>query len=227
VSRIRSRPAGPPRTGSRRTGAPRSPLRPDQVAADRRRARNRSLRRDGVLVLVTVIGVAIAWSVRLVPNEDHPRALEVTERIDSAYREIRAGEAELGTTPTQVAPGIEGLRFERGGEQRWVLTGEAAQCYAMWWDETGTRRVRTVPSTLDCSPASELTSPRPNTYDRIGRATAEGEPTASWELVLPDPVRHRFWFLPALVVGGGIGLSALVRMSIALLTDNAPSASRR
>ena len=45
--------------------------------------------------------------------------------------------------------------------------------------------------------------------------------------MLPDPQKLRTWFLPAVIVGAGVGLMALVRMSIALLTGDAPSATRR
>jgi hypothetical protein len=204
------------------------PLRPEEQEAARRRARDRSLLRDGIVLLLVVVGLAVAWSLRLTPNEDLPLAREVTARIDVAYAETRAGDLELGTDPVPIAEGILGARVTTGDTARWVVTGQAGRdCYAMWWDEEGTRRVRVVPSTLPCEPASQLTSPRPETFDRIGRATAADEPTSGWELVLPEPFNYRVWFLPAIIVGAGIGLSALVRMTIALLTGNAPSAVRR
>jgi hypothetical protein len=208
--------------------APRGALRPSEVKAARRAARNRSLRRDGIVLLLVVIGLSVAWSVRLVPNEDLPPARVLTERFDAAYREIRAGETTVGAEPTEVADGILGASIPRGDEPRWVLTGEAgSDCYSMWWDEAGTRRVRTVPSTMACEPASALTSPRPETFDRIGQAVGEDAPSAAWGRVLPDPWTYRLWFLPAVIIGAGLGLSAAVRMTIALLTDNAPSAVRR
>jgi hypothetical protein len=206
----------------------RPPLRPEEQQAARRRARDRSLLRDGIVLLLVILGLAVAWALRLTPTPDLPAAREVTARIDVAYDAVQAGTLELGTDPEPIAEGIVGARVTTGDTARWVVTGQAGrECYAMWWDEAGTRRVRVVPSTLPCEPASQLTSPRPDTFDRIGRAVAADEPTSGWELVLPEPFSYRVWFLPAIIIGGGIGLSALVRMTIALLTDNAPSAVRR
>jgi hypothetical protein len=217
-----------PSTRARRKVVPTAPLRPAEVQAARRRARNRSLRRDGIVLVVVVIVLAVAWTFRQVPNDDLPVATELSERMEATYRAIRAGEVSVGTEPSEVADGIGALVYERAGEQRWVLAAEAgSECYSMWWDETGTRRVRVVPSTLACEPASDLTSPRPETWDRVGQAVPEDRPTASWALILPEPWTYRVWFLPAVIVGIGIGLSAAVRMTIALLTDNAPSAVRR
>jgi hypothetical protein len=216
------------RTRSRRAAPFEGQLHPDEVLAARRRARDRSLRRDAVLLLAVVVGLAITWSVRLVPDEEHPAGVAASERMEETYRVVRAGDLEVGTEVQQLAPGIDGVRLERESGDRWVITSEVgSRCYSMWWDEEGVRRVRTVPATLACSPTSELTSARTTTFDRVGQATGEEEPTASWERVLPDPLRHRMWFLPALIVGGGLGLSALVRMSIALLTGNDPAATRR
>jgi hypothetical protein len=204
------------------------PLRPEEQQAARRRARDRSLLRDGIVLLLVVVGLSVAWALRLTPTPELPAAREVTARIDVAYEAVRAGTLELGTEPERIAEGIVGARVTTGDTARWVVTGQAGrECYAMWWDEDGTRRVRAVPSTLPCEPASQLTSPRPDTFDRIGRATPADEPTSGWDLVLPEPFSYRVWFLPAIIIGGGIGLSALVRITIALLTGNAPSAVRR
>jgi hypothetical protein len=216
------------RTRSRRAAPLEGHLHPDEVLVARRRARDRSLRRDGVLLLAVVVGLAITWSVRLVPDEEHPLGVAASERLETTYRAIRVDDLVVGTEVQRLAPDVEGVRVAREAGDRWVLTSEGgSRCYSMWWDEEGVRRVRTVPATLACSPTSELTSTRVTTFDRVGQAVGEEQPTASWDRILPDPLRHRMWFLPALIVGGGIGLGALVRMSIALLTGNDPAATRR
>jgi hypothetical protein len=201
---------------------------PEQHAAHRRQARNRALRRDGIVFVATMVALTLLWPQRLFANPDVPLAQELTASMDAVYADIRAGELELGTDPTDVADGIRGVRVDRPAGTRWVLAGPAgSDCYALWWDEEGTRRARTVPTNLACEPASQLTSPRYDTYDRIGRSVPEDDPVDPWALVLPDPLSYRVWFLPAVIIGAGIALSALVRMTIALLIDDAPGNVRR
>jgi hypothetical protein len=167
----------------------RPPLRPEEQQAARRRARDRSLLRDGIVLLLVILGLAVAWALRLTPTPDLPAAREVTARIDVAYDAVQAGTLELGTDPEPIAEGIVGARVTTGDTARWVVTGQAGrECYAMWWDEAGTRRVRVVPSTLPCEPASQLTSPRPDTYgtgdviallERPTGATRTGTPSSA------------------------------------------------
>lgn len=200
-----------------------------RTRAEQLRARNRSLLRDGIVVLVVAVGLALTWAVREIPNEEHAAAVDLTERLDETFRAVRAGDLAVDTSPTDVAPGVVGARFERvTAGDRWVLTGEvASDCYVLWWDDDGVRRVRVLSSALPCEPSTTAMSPSPNTFDRAGRAVDESAPSAAWDDVLPDPIRFRFWFIPAMLLGAAIGLSALVRMSIALLTGDAPSATRR
>jgi hypothetical protein len=200
----------------------------EQQRRERRRARDRALKRDGAVLVVTLVALALLWPQRLVLNADLPLAEDLTAEMDVTYRSVRAGDLDLADEVVEVGDGISGARFERAGGYRWVLTGRAgADCYAMWWDEDGTRRTRTVPTTFACEPASELTSPRPETFERIGQATREDADRDPWQRVLPDAWRYRMWFLPAVIAGAGIALSAAVRITIALLIDNAPSAVRR
>lgn len=211
----------PPLQRTRRTAG--------RTSADKLRARNRSLLRDAIVVLAVTVGLAFTWAVREVPNEDHAAAVELTSHLDETFRAVRADDLTVDTTPGELAPGVTGARFERVTEgDRWVLTGEAgSDCYVLWWDTDGVRRVRVLSSALPCEPSTTAMSPSPTTFDRTGRAVDESEPTAAWDDVLPDPIRFRFWFIPAMLVGAALGLSALVRMSIALLTGDAPSATRR
>lgn len=202
---------------------------PGRSAAEKRRARDRSLLRDGIIVLLVVLGLSVTWAVREVPNERLPPARKLTEQLDATYRAIRSGDVVVDGRSEAVAAGIQGGRFERRtAGDRWVLVGEAGgDCYVLWWDESGVRRVRILSSALPCEPSTEAMSSRPDTFDRTGRAVDESEPSAAWEDVLPDPIRLRLWFLPALMLGGALGLAALVRMSIALITGDTPAATRR
>lgn len=195
-------------------------------ARQRRRARNRSIVRDSIVLVVMVVVVAVTVVIREIPNEAHPEAVALTARMDAVYTDVRSGALRLTESPEPVADGVTGAELE--GVDRWMLTGQAArECYVLWWDLEGVRRVRTAPSHLDCEPSRTLTSPRAETYQRIGRAVDEAAPSAAWETVLPDPVRLRIWSLPVMILGGAVALGALVRISIALLTGLPPSAVRR
>jgi hypothetical protein len=194
-----------------------------------RRRRNRSILRDLVILLVVIVGLGLAWSVREGPNEELPRAAEVTRRMDAVFHAVRAGDLTIDTTPRVVAPGVTGAMFARRiRSDRWVLAGAGGtDCYVLWWDVEGVRRMRTLPATMPCAPTTDAMSPRPETYDRVGPVLRDPDALNTWAGILPDPVQLRVWFLPTLIVGGGIGLAAGVRMSIALLTGDAPSATRR
>lgn len=197
---------------------------------DRRRARDRSIRRDAVVAVLVAASLWAAWLVREQPDPTRPPAVELTQRLDALYRDVRAGELDLDTEPRTVAPEVRGARFPRVTMgDRWVLTGTSGStCYVLWWDEAGARRTRTLPSGHACEPTTEAMSPKPGTYARLGPEVVE-DPTApsAWTGVVPDPVRLRWWYLPWTIVGGGVLLSALVRISIALLTGAPPSATRR
>jgi hypothetical protein len=194
---------------------------------DERSARNRALGRDGVVLAVVCLALVLLWPSRLVDNPDLPLAVELTGRMDEIFLEVRDG-GDLPVEATDVAPGIRGARVQVGQHDRWVVTGRAGHdCYSLWWDEDGVRRGRTLPETVPCEPSTTATSTRPEHLDRS--TSAEPDPLAAyeWGPVLPEPELFRVWFLPGILVAGAIGLAALVRISIALMTGNAPSAVRR
>jgi hypothetical protein len=193
----------------------------------RRAARNRALRRDGTVLVAVCLVLAVLWPFRLVDNPDRPLALELTANMDAIFFEVRDG-GDLPAEATEVAPGIQGARVQVGQRDRWVLTGQAGiDCYSLWWDADGVRRGRTLPQTVTCEPVTTATSTRPEHLDRSTSAERDPQAAFEWGPVLPDAQLFRGWFLPLVLVGGGIALAALVRISIALLTDNAPSAVRR
>lgn len=195
-------------------------------ARRRRQARNRSIVRDGAILAVAVAVLVVTVLVREIPNEAYPEGVALTAQMDVVYTEVRAGARTLTESPESVADEVIGAKLD--GVDRWMLTGQTAgDCYVLWWDVEGVRRVRTAPSHLDCEPSRTLTSPRAETYQRIGRAVDEEAPSSAWETVLPDPVRLRIWSLPVMIFGGAVALGALVRISIALLTGLPPSAVRR
>ncbi|HSK23489.1 MAG TPA: hypothetical protein VK906_09950 [Egicoccus sp.] len=208
--------------------AARRPARSADILAGRRAARDRSLLFNAVVLLLVVVALGAAWTLREIPNPDLPPARALAADMETVYRAQRAGDLQIGTSVSDVADGIGAVAVARPAGDRWVLTGTAGHdCYAMWWGEAGERRVRTVPSDLECAPSGWLTESHPNAFERIGRAVDEDAPEAAWDEVMPEPFVLRTWYLPAFIVLAGLGLSALVRITIALLTGDAPSASRR
>ncbi len=193
-----------------------------------RRARTRSLVRDAIILLVAVIALTVNSVTGEIDNPDRPPAVALTARLEQLYRDVRAGDITLPPVAATVATGIRGVRYDRGeAGLRWMVAGEAGRdCYLLWWDEAGVRRVRTLPPTEPCEPSTDALSSRPGSFGRIGQAAGEDEPTAAWETVLPAARRHRVWFVPVWIIGIGVGLSALVRISIALITGRPPSAVR-
>lgn len=220
--RVRQRSGPPaPEAGGR-------PARSADILAGRRAARNRSLLVNAAVLLLVVAALGVAWTLREIPNPDLPPARVLAADMEAVYRQQRAGEVPIGTSVIDVADGIAAVMVARPAGDRWVLTGTAGHdCYAMWWDEAGERRVRTVPSDLECTPSAWLTAPHPSAFERIGPAVDEDAAAAAWDAILPEPYVLRPWYLPAVVVLAGLGLSAVVRITIALLTGDAPAATRR
>lgn len=199
-----------------------------QILAARRAARNRSLRLNGMVLAVVVALLVASWLVRETANADLPAARALTTDLETLYRAQRAGDLVIGRQTGEVTAGVEGLSVETDAGPRWVLTGRAGgDCYVLWWDADGLRRVGTLPSDRVCTASSRAISSHPNAYDRMGPAVPEDVPVAAWASVLPEPVVLRTWYLPSLILLGFVGLSALVRITIALLTGDSPRATRR
>jgi hypothetical protein len=190
-------------------------------------ARDRSLRRDVVVLVVVCVGLTVAWPLRLMDNPELPSAVELTARMDEVFFGTRDGD-ELPTEADEVAAGIRGARVEVGGRTRWVLAGRAGiDCYVLWWDDDGVRRGRTLQATVPCEPSTTATSTRPEHVDRTTSAERDIDADYDWGPVLPDAVLFRVWFLPSVLLAGAVGLGALVRISIVLLTGKAPSELQR
>ena len=82
-----------------------------QSREDRRRARDRSVRRDGVVAVLLVASLWAAWLVREVPDPARPPALELT--AGSTRCTTRSGPASWCSARTRrrSTPGILGARF--------------------------------------------------------------------------------------------------------------------
>lgn len=187
---------------------------------ERLRLRNRSIVRHAVVVGLVVVVLVVVWPLRETRNEEHDAAVALTGEFDALFEQVRDGELTLPDEPAEIVPGIHGAQLFAGGRQIGALVGRAeSRCYGMWWDEQLVRRGRVLAGDLPCEPVREIVSLSPRDFERI--AAAELDPSAEfdWGRVLPDEMRWRYWTLPLLIVGFWIGLSALVRISIMLITQ--------
>jgi hypothetical protein len=190
--------------------------------AEQRRAVRRALLLH-LAVLAVLAGVlAVVWAIRFVPNEDHPAALEAVAALDARFADWRGGDLSLDEEPTELGDGVVGARLTRAvGSDRWVLVAPGgSRCYALWWDDAGVRRARTLAVGLPCAPTAEVTSQRLVDIDQAAQAQMDPTSPLDWSALIPAPERFRVWFLPAMILGLALGLSVLVRASIVLITHD-------
>ncbi len=185
----------------------------------------RAARRYLVVLGVVVVLLAVAFAVRQVPDEAYGSGLSATAALDARFAAVRDGELELPETPGDLGDGIQGAQLElREGVAVWVLVRQDGdRCYGMHWDDALIRSGRTVASNRPCVAATFVASNRPTDFDRAGRFERDPGAVYDWTPVLPDPMRLRFWFLPAVIVLGGVALSMLVRLSVLAITREPPS----
>jgi hypothetical protein len=206
------------RTIRRPTATPPRHLSP----AEQRRGVQRALLRHAVALAVLAGVLAAVWSVRFIPNEDQPAALEAVAALDARFADWRAGELTLDEEPTELGDGVIGARLTRAvGSDRWVLVAPGGtRCYALWWDDAGVRRARTLAVGLPCVPTADVTSQRVVDIDQAAQARMDPTAPFDWSALIPDAERFRIWFLPAMIVGIALVVSVLVRASIILITHD-------
>ncbi len=173
-----------------------------------------SIWRDVAIIVVTALVVVVAGSLRFTPNEKFPPAQDLTASMDAVYDQQRAGDLVLESAARIVTPGVTGARID----DRFAVAGELDNvCYAMWWDESGVRRVRTIPQTVECSPANGASDSK-LTVAQVAPAAPASASMANWEPLWPDATRVRVWWLPLMIVAAALILSAFVRVVVMLVT---------
>jgi hypothetical protein len=198
----------------------RAPTATATATADRDRRLRRAAVRPVVVLVAVIAFLAVAWALRLTPNEDHAAGLTATAALDARFEAWRDGRLELAEEPADLGDGVSGARIPRavGGDDLVLVAAGGSRCYALWWDADGVRRGRTLATNLPCQPAGIVTSQRAVDIDRAGRAASDPTTPYDWSPVVPEAERLRFWFLPALVVGGGVALAQLAQLSMLAIT---------
>lgn len=172
---------------------------------ERLRVKRSELLRFGLgLVAVIALIAVVAWQ-RYGPNPEFQAAEELVTELDTAYGGIVGGSASVvGFT----GPAVRGERFVLdNGEGLDVLLGQSGtSCYVMYWSPTRELHMRA----LDMRNAVPCTARA--VFD-IWNPDWKEAPT-DWDPVLPPKTQERFWFLPAVAVLVGAGLSVLWRFIV-------------
>lgn len=192
-------------------------------AADDRRTVVWALARDCAVMLVAMTIVVAAASFRTVPNEAFPAAQAFTARLGRVYDDVRSQDLEMATGPTEFQPDVMGARVS---QSRWAVAGQVdGVCYAMWWDASGLRRIRVIPTTVECSPANGANDSA-RMIARTAPAAHASSGDANWDALWPDETRIQLWWWPLVFVAGAIALSAFVRVVVRLVTGRSTRGMR-
>jgi len=178
---------------------------------DRHRRRNFKLVRLGVaLGIVIALSGEVGWA-RIGPSPDRAAAETLVARVDTAYRAIE-DDAASADDFTGTSTDVRGAHVTlASGEELTVLLGEAAkECYVLYWspDRPRTTGVLDVSEGVPCDAGVAIRMWNLD-WSQSG---------ASWGSILPAETQERAWFLPAVAVLFGVGLSLLIRFMIVLLT---------
>lgn len=217
----------PPLLTSDRVEAQLAERRHAAADAERRVRRNRSLRRHLLGFLVVIALMSTAFAVHVIANPARTEAEQVVAVLDDTYTAARAGDLVLTAEPVTLDGGVLAAAIELRDETLGAAVGEAGgECYALWWGEDGVQHPRVLGARLDCLPTADVTSLRTGDTKRGGSAVPEGT-DVNWERLLPDPLAQRVWFLPVMIVLGGVALSLAVRISVIAITGRPPGEVRR
>jgi hypothetical protein len=172
---------------------------------DRRLRRELRLVRLGAGLAVVIALLAVVGWQRVGPSPDRKAAEALVARLDSIYRSIDGVSIDEFR-----APDIRGARVSLAdGEQLSVLVGRAGEaCYVLYWSPTRQRTARV----LDVSHGVPCDAGVAIGLWNLDWRQAQSE----WDPILPSQVEERVWFLPAVALLSGVGLSLLWRFIVAL-----------
>ena len=192
-------------------------------------ALGRARRRYLVILGVAIVLAGLAWAVRLVPDEAHASGLAATAALDTRFEAVRDDTLRLPQEPGDLGDQVEGAqrRMREGVDVHLLVRRDGARCYGLWWNADMVRNGRLVASNRPCAAETFVASNRVNDFDRAGPIEQDPAAAYDWSNVVPEPIRLRFWFIPGVILLGGVGLSMLVRLSILAITKEPPAHWRR
>jgi hypothetical protein len=187
------------------------------AAIDRRDRKRRAVVRHTLILVGAFLVLTPVLVFREVANPAHAPAREFADHLETAYRAINAGEAEI-TDFSLGSDGIQGGLFEvdRGGvvADYSVLTGEhEGDCYVVRWRQGRVPFVARLLPRHPCAPGDPALSFDPAGFEALGHNTNLDGPL-EWGRVLPAEVQTATWVLPAVIALLYVVLQQTVSLSL-------------
>ena len=159
--------------------------------------------RDLVLLGGVLVVALLLVPFSDVPNPDYPEARVQADRLDTAYRSVWGDDVSIETAAS--AEGLDLYQFPAGERTISVLTHSqpttAGMCYGLrLGGGFGTEAVRFLP-TEGCVPQSRWA------FDAVG----------AWDDVIGTERETSVWFVPALILLVGLGVTLVTDITIKLL----------
>ena len=189
-------------------------------AHDQRRRRNRAAIKHAALMALAGLLLIPAMSGREVDNADFPPAREFADRMEQAYRDVDAGEADIAQYTVE-DDGFGGgvFRVVRGGVENDynVLVGDhRGDCYVIRWVRLKVPFVARLLPRHDCEPGQPALNFAPSGFEAIAINLSAGSPL-NWEPVLPDQIRLAPWFFPAVLVLLLVMMQQMISLSLVFI----------
>jgi hypothetical protein len=177
-------------------------------------ARDASLRRHGVVLLVALLGVLLATAVRDVPDPGRDVDAAVVAALDGAARAVTAGRIELTTTPRRVVDGVSAALVGAHGTTPMLVAAGSQGCYALVVTDLGTLIGRHFSDRWRCEPSSGLAMAM-NRGGEVGPTVTVEDPYP-WDL--PGDPPWRSWYLLTTMLLAMVAVGVSARIAIVLVT---------
>jgi len=192
---------------------------------DQRRRRNRSLL--GHVALMTLAGLLLIPSMagREIDNSAFPPARAFVDRMEQAYRDIDAGEADIASFTVE-DDGFTGevFRLVRGGVEsnyRLLAGDHRGDCYMIRWVRFEVPFVARLLPRYDCEPGRPALSFSPSGFEAIAINLSAAGPL-NWVPVIPDPIRLAPWFFPVVFLLMLILMQQMISVSLLFIRRGVP-----